>query len=219
MHGCMRDLPNARGDSMDTNQYETRNKIDERIIKMYRYGSRVYGTATDKSDYDFIAIVESDKDLYYSVNKPNTNFTVYSESMFIKRIQEHHISALECIFQKKDDPYLKYFKLNKEKLRRSLSATASNSFVKCKKKLKQGDYYIGKKSLFHSLRILGYGIQIALTGRIVDYSAYNSYHDIIMGMTTNEWEDYNKFFKKEFNRKKSEFRRVAPLEDEVRNEA
>lgn len=197
-------------------QYETRDNVDERIIKTYDYGSRVYGTATEKSDYDYIIVVESDKDLYYSVSKPNVHLTVYSESRFIKEIENHHISVLECIFQENDDPYRKYFKLNKSQLRRSISATAGNSFVKAKKKMRQGDHYIGKKSLFHSLRILGYGIQIAVTGMIKDYSAYNSYHDIIMGMTTNEWEDYQKIFKPEYNRKKSEFRSLAPLED--RNE-
>jgi len=198
---------------MDTNQYETRDNVDERIVRVYNYGSRVYGCNNNESDYDFIIIVESDDDLYYSVEKPRINITVYSESMFIKRIQEHHISALECIFQDSKDPYLKYFKLDKSKLRRSISGTSSNSFVKCKKKLRQGDYYIGKKSLFHSLRILGFGIQIALTGKIVNYSAYNHYLDMIMDKNTNDWSEYQKVFKPIFNHKKSEFRRLAPLED------
>lgn len=198
---------------MSAKQYEVRDNIDESIISVYYYGSRVYGTYTEESDYDFIMIVESDEDLYYSVSKPNTDLIVYSESEFIKRIDNHDITALECIFQDIDDPYLRYFKLDKSKLRRSISATASNSYVKCKKKLQQGDYYIGKKSLFHSLRILGYGIQIATTGKITDYSAYNEYHDTIMSMKTNEWSDYNEVFKPIFNSKRSEFRFVAPLED------
>lgn len=200
--------------STNNQQYETRDNVDERILRVYSYGSRVYGCNTEDSDYDYVIIVESNEDLYYNVEKINVNITVYSESEFIRRIRNHHITALECIFQEKDDPYLQYFELDKSQLRRSFSATASNSFVKCKKKLKQGDYYIGKKSLFHSIRILGYGTQIALAGRIVDYSAYNSFHKIIMGMTTNEWSDYEKLFKPIFNHKKSEFRRLAPLEDE-----
>lgn len=199
--------------NIQKHKYETRDKISEKIIKVYNYGSRVYGTATENSDYDFIIVVDSPDDLCYNVEKPKINHVVYSESMFIKRVKEHHISVLECIFQDKKDPYLKYFKLDKSQLRRSISAVASNSFVKAKKKMRQGDYYIGKKSLFHSLRILGFGIQIALTETIKDYSAYNYYYDIIMGMQTNNWEDYEKIFKKEYNRKKSEFRKLAPLED------
>lgn len=199
---------------MSGQEYETRKNIEEKILKTYQYGSRVYGCHNENSDYDFIMVVESDKDLYYSVTYPDTNFTVYSESMFIKKIQEHHISVLECIFQAPNDPYRKYFKLDKGKLRRSISAISSNSFVKCKKKLSQGDYYIGKKSMFHSLRILGFGIQIALTGKIVDYSAYNHFLYRIMDMNTNEWLPYQKVFQPIFNRMKSNFKVFAPLQEE-----
>jgi predicted nucleotidyltransferase len=194
--------------------YDVRDNVDQRILRVYNYGSRVYGCHTEQSDYDYIIVVESDEDLYYSVEKTNMNMTVYSESMFIKRIKEHHISVLECIFQFKNDPYVKHFELDKEQLRRSISSVSSNSFVKCKKKLKQGDDYIGKKSLFHSLRILGFGIQIALTGRIVDYSAYNHYLERIMDMNTNDWEVYQRIFKPVFNRMKSNFRIFAPLESD-----
>lgn len=198
---------------MQKEQYETRSQIDEKIIASYQYGSRVYGCNTKDSDYDFIVVVDSDKDLHYSVNLTNNNFTVYSESVFIKKIQEHEISVLECIFQTNHDPYQLYFTLDKSKLRRSISAISSNSFVKCGKKLKQGDIYIGKKSLFHSLRILGFGTQIALTGRIVDYSAYNHYLYRIMDLETDDWEVYKKIFKPVYNRMKSNFRIFAPLEE------
>lgn len=195
--------------------HETRNNVDEKILKTYDYGSRVYGCHTEESDYDKIIIVESDNDnLYYSVDMANLNITVYSEGMFIKKIQEHRIDALECIFQKKDDPYLKYFELDKAQLRRAVSAVSSNSFVKCKKKLAQGDYYIGKKSLFHSLRILGFGIQIALTGKIVGYSYYNKYLDEIMSIDSNDWEVFKEKYKPLYNRAKSNFKMYAPLEGE-----
>jgi predicted nucleotidyltransferase len=194
--------------------YDVRDNVDQRILRVYNYGSRVYGCHTEQSDWDYILVVESDKDLYYSVEKTNMNLTVYSESMFIKRIKEHHISVLECIFQNHNDPYLEYFELDKAQLRKSISAVAGNSFVKCKKKLAQGDYYIGKKSLFHSLRILGFGIQIALTGKIVNYSFYNKYLEEIMSIDSNDWNVYKEIYKPLYNRAKSNFRKFAPLEGE-----
>lgn len=203
---------------MDEQQYETRIQIDEPIIKKYLYGSRVYGCNTEYSDFDYIAVVKSDEDLYYSVITEEENITVYSESMFIKRIQEHHISALECIFQDKDDEYLKYFSLDLEKLRKSISAVSSNSFVKCKKKLAQGEYYIGRKSLFHSLRILGFGIQIAIYGEIVDYSAYNHYLYEIMDMNSDDFTVYKERFQPIYNMKKSRFKMLAPLDKDNRSE-
>lgn len=195
-------------------QYETRNDIDEEVLKIYDYGSRVYRCATEKSDFDYIVIVESeDENLKYSVERPNRNITVYSEQNFIKQIENHEISAMECIFQQPEDRYLKHFKLDTDKLRRAISSVASNSYVKCKKKIRDGEVYIGKKSLFHSLRILMFGIQIAKHGKIVNYGEANEYHKTIFEMN-NDWSELDKKFKPIYNVLKSEFKRLAPLESD-----
>lgn len=197
---------------MNTKQYETRQDINEPIIKVYPYGSLVYGCTTENSDDDFIVVVDSKEDLYYSVNSDEGDFTVYSESKFIRRVREHHISAMECIFQDDKDPYQKFFHVVPELLRREISAVSSNSFVKCKKKLAIGEDYIGKKSMFHSLRILMFGIQIAKFGKIVDYKEANYLLPIIMSMAT--WEDIKEYCQPIFNSLKSEFKILAPLESD-----
>lgn len=194
-------------------EFETRQQIDEPILKVYQYGSIVYGCHTSKSDTDFIVVVDSDEDLYYSVREDESDYTVYSKSAFIEKIREHHISALECIFQTPDDPFLKYFKYDSEKLRRNISAISSNSFVKCKKKLRDGEEYIGKKSVFHSLRILMFGIQIAINKKIVDYSEANELLPTIMAM--KDWEEIKFVCKPIFNELKTDFKIVAPLESEL----
>jgi hypothetical protein len=199
---------------MDMNTYETRKKIREPIIKIYNYGSRVYGCNTDKSDYDYIVVVESyNDDLYYSVNTGDKNYTVYSEQMFIKQIKKHHISVLECIFQNANDTYRRYFELNLSQLRHSISSVSSNSYGKCKKKIAQGDIYIGKKSLYHSIRILMFGIQIAKFGDIIDYSCANIISETVMGMSS-DWDELHNKFRPIFNELKSNFKILAPLEDE-----
>lgn len=198
--------------NINKHEYETRTTITERVITTYRYGSRAYECHTQESDYDFIVVVESDNpNLYYSVNMKDTNFTVYSEQMFIKRIKEHHISALECIFLYKSDKYREHFELDLGQLRRSISAVASNSYVKCKKKLKDGEKYIGMKSMFHSLRILNFGIQIAKYGEIKNYSSANVFLELI-GDTEPEWAELDKRFKPIYNMLKSYFKKLAPLE-------
>lgn len=201
----------SRGENME---YETRTQIDEKVLKVYRYGSRVYGCNKDNSDWDYIIVVESDKELYYSVELKSTNFTVYSEKMFIKRIKEHHISILECIFQDENDEYVKYFELDKAILRRAISSVASNSYGKCKKKIAQGDDYIGLKSLFHSLRILNFGIQIAKYGKITSYSSANVFYDMIFDIGS-DWDKLHYQFKPIFNMLKTHFKKVAPLEGEL----
>lgn len=193
-------------------EYEVRTQIDEDIVKVYKYGSLVYGCTNSKSDLDYIVIVSSENPkLYYSVNEEDANYTICSEQRFIERIKEHHISALECIFQNPTkDTYIKHFNLNLETLRREISAVTSNSFVKCKKKLAISEDYIGKKSMFHSLRILMFGIQIAKFGKIVDYGEANSLLPVIMNMNT--WEEIKEYCQPIYNKYKSEFKKLAPLE-------
>lgn len=80
----------------------------------------------------------------------------------------------------------------------------------------------GKKSLFHSLRILMFGIQIAQFGKIVNYEEVcsdlmklirkaNELWKEIDSDPSVEWDHYHQKYKKEFNRLKSKFREVAPL--------
>lgn len=196
--------------------YDEREKVEHKIIKLYEYGSTVYGTATKDSDIDYIAVVESDEDLLYGVRNEYCDYTVYSESMFIKAIKDHKASVLECIFQHDNDEYRKYFELDTEKLRREFSAIASNSYVKCKKKLKDGEILIGLKSLFHSLRILDFGIQIAVIGKIVDYSRLNHYLHEIMEIGA-DWDKLHATFKPIHNNLKSNFKLFAPLQTEMEN--
>ncbi|UUV47028.1 nucleotidyltransferase [Bacillus phage vB_BanS-Thrax5] len=195
--------------------WEITNTIKEPIIKIYPYGSRVYQTDNENSDFDFMAIAQTkDTKLDYTFECGDVSIHVVSEHLFIKRIKEHHISYLECIFQDPNDEYRKHFELDLEKLRRDISAKSSNSFVKCKKKLNDGEIYIGKKSMFHSIRIVMFGIQIAEYGEIVDYGCANHYLTRVMVM--KNWESIKDYFQPVYNRYKSRLRELAPLESDQR---
>lgn len=185
---------------------------DSNIINAYQYGSRVYGNYTNKSDYDYIIIVKNLDNEQFSDNQININF--FTLENHINRIKDHEISALETLFlsehfilkeTKKFD-----FKLDKSKLRHSLSAKSSNSWVKAKKKLtveQDYDLNVGRKSLFHSFRIVDFGIQVASNGRIIDYSSCNYLYSEIISLY--EWTDMFDTFKVRYNKLMSEFRKVA----------
>lgn len=186
------------------------------IVNAYLYGSRVYQTFNKTSDYDFIFIVlEGSKSReQFSDNLININYFTISEHL--ERISSHEISALEVLFLPSKyvlKENLKFtFTLNKEFLRRSLSAKSSNSFVKAKKKLtiqKDYNYEVGVKSLFHSFRIIYYGIQIARHGSIADYTEANS---LLFEMKQiYQWEDMFDKYKKNYNALLTEFRKLCPL--------
>jgi hypothetical protein len=185
---------------------------DGEVINAYQYGSRVYGNYTKKSDYDYIFILKTVDNEQFSDNQININF--FTLENHINRVKEHEISALETLFitndfilkeNKKVD-----FKLDKSKLRHSLSAKSSNSWVKAKKKLtipQDYDLDIGRKSLFHSFRIIDFGIQIANNGRIINYSSCNDLYSEIMSYY--EWSELFNTFKLRYNQLISDFRKVA----------
>jgi len=198
---------------------------DTDLIAVYPYGSRVYGTARKNSDYDFIVVTPKKTNEQYSDKLININF--YTPEEHQNRLNEHEISALECYFLPQEQvlfdcfhplnrtPRVKpfTFKLDLNTLRHSLSAKSSNSWVKAKKKLtveKDYDIDLGRKSLFHSFRIIEYGKQIAVHGTIVNYCSCNDLFNEIMNCYT--WDQMFDGFKERYNKLCTEFRILAPKE-------
>ena len=182
--------------------------VCEYAICTFPYGSRIYGTNSQESDFDYIYVVDDksveeldDQYVFHSdydpvnyvfhsdydpVNKVyvdyfhEINISIYGKTKFQQMCDDHHISALECIFlpdnmiknQITDHKFK--FELNLQQLRKSISEKASHSWVKAKKKFEvesDRNIYIGKKSLFHSIRIIDFGIQIARYGKIEYYNS------------------------------------------------
>jgi predicted nucleotidyltransferase len=193
----------------------------DNVLAVYPYGSRVYGTDSSTSDYDFIVVVssllsngvvvQSDQ---YSYN--NLNINVYQKDHFQHLIDEHSISVLECVFLPASLVLLERhkfrYRFDESKLRSSISKKADNSWVKSKKKLiveKDHNPYAAKKSLFHSLRILMFGLQIATKKRIVDYSEANElWHRISLDQSV-DWEHYRAVYGLIYNDLKSRLRQAA----------
>jgi len=165
-----------------------RSKIHPvRVKNIYVFGSQVYGTTTHNSDWDFIMVANT-PNTNQEIRSGDFNIHVMTEDQFLKNLKDHHSSSVEAFFTPKEfrlQEDVKFdWKPNIPSLRHSFSHISSNSWIKCKKKMEQGDYYIGVKSLFHSLRIPIFGIQIAKTESIYDFSEANYIHDKIF---SKEW--------------------------------
>lgn len=165
--------------------YNAVGKHPKLIKGCYIFGSRVYGTASEESDWDIILVANaSSPNVEYNVGKFNIHIIVPSE--FEKLVRDNHIKVIECLFAPKWaqlKPYPIEFVFKPDSFRHNVSHTVSNSWVKCKKKLGQGDYYIGIKSLFHSLRIASFGLQFAVEGDII----FSSMNDVWDDLKSREW--------------------------------
>jgi predicted nucleotidyltransferase len=189
-----------------------RSKIHPvRVKNIYVFGSQVYGTTTHNSDWDFIMVANT-PNTNQEIRSGDFNIHVMTEDQFLKNLKDHHSSSVEAFFTPKEfrlQEDVKFdWKPNIPSLRHSFSHISSNSWVKCKKKMEQGDYYIGVKSLFHSLRIPIFGIQIAQTGNIYDFSEANYIHDKIFSKEWT-WDELDLEFRPLRNSILTDFRNVT----------
>lgn len=185
-----------------------------RIFNVYLFGSQVYGTADSTSDWDVIMIANNQVEST-EIRKGLFNIHVYTPDKFKADLDWHRINNLECIYapswaKLKESIDFSEFKINKNKLRHSLSYTSSNSWVKSHKKLVvENEYYIGVKSLFHSIRIPMFGIQIAEYVDIYDFTCANFVWDKIKKSHWT-WPELDKEFRPLLNSTMSEFRKLVP---------
>lgn len=197
----------------DLDKFRDKYALSEREILLFPYGSRVYGTASVNSDYDYNCVVPDRKGIFtgeqFHHNK--TNVQIYTRTDWQEQLNAHKIHCLEAYYL--DDGVCRSefsFSLNLQTLRSALSEKASHSFVKAKKKIeKEKDYYIGWKSLFHSLRILVYGIRIASSNKI-DFAEANHYWKEIIENPQYDWGFYKDKYQPIYNNLATVFRKAAP---------
>lgn len=182
-----------------------------RIQNVYLFGSRVYDTASETSDYDILIIAKTpyeERELVVD----NCNIHILTLDRFLEGLKQHHIRNIECLMSPQDFILKVDIKIpiliKQDGLRHSISHICSNSWIKSKKKLENDEYYIGIKSLFHSLRIAMFGIQIIEQGHIVDFKCANYIWEQLKSKTWT-WEELNETFRPLRNKIMTDFRSVT----------
>jgi hypothetical protein len=169
-----------------------------RVFNIVLFGSRVYVTDTKGSDYD-IKIVANGTRSNVEIRNGLYNIHIITPPDFQNLLNLHHPGALECYFApdfaRIHETTEWDFKLKPAALRHYYSRVSSNSWVKCKKKLEGNEYYIGIKSLFHSIRIPMFGYQIATQGRITDFSCANDINNELFSRHDWTWDELDDTFR------------------------
>lgn len=182
------------------------NLDHSKILNIYAYGSKIYGTDDEYSDSDHIIVFKSSllpsgafKDNAISSRHRDIQGVCYSRSGFIDAINNYEISALECIFLPEDKIIQKKMnfgitKYNEKELARKIISKASSSWHFAQLAFKDENIESSMKNVFHALRILDFGIQIKENQKIVDYSTMNEYKNKIENDENFEPYNYYKLF-------------------------
>lgn len=156
-----------------------------KIRNVYVFGSRVYGTHREYSDWD-ILMTACGLLPHVEIKDPEYNIHIITPDKFEADLKLHDIHNLECIFapdwaklQIKVHPEEK-FKLDLGKLQRYVHNQSYNSWQQAKDRIQRFDTERGLKTMFHSLRMLQFGVQIAKFGKIIDFAAANDVYQQLM---------------------------------------
>ncbi len=171
--------------------------LDEKSLKLIYctiYGSHVYGTSGPHSDWDIFCVVDDDNNskVPISLDIHNTDskidLTIRSIDLFEKDIKSGQPISIEVLLIPKKfilfndnriDQLCNGINMQSSEMKKTIrcgfSEKASWSEVRARKKMKDGKISCALKSLYHSYRILGFGIQIGLHGTIIDWSQGNEY--------------------------------------------
>ena len=153
------------------------------ILNAYSYGSHVYGTATQDSDYDYIlvhkpAFIGPDKNAFKENAKssPDKKMQIisFSRTGFKAELQRFNMSCLECInlpeefvLQKKMDYNIERY--DEKEFVKNIIIKASNSWHLAVVSHKEGNHDHAAKGIYHALRILEFALQIQTFGKIVNF--------------------------------------------------
>ena len=166
-----------------------------KVRNIYVYGSRVYGTHTINSDYDVIVVACS---LYinHEIFDGAYNIHITTPDSFADQLRQHDVHCLECIFAPEEAriqtqiDYKKSFTINPGQLKKMMLSQSAWAWSKAQRRIENGNIIGGAKSLFHSLRILKFGIQLLKHGEIIDFSEANKMWNAINECHDLEWESY-----------------------------
>jgi len=182
--------------------------ITGEVLAIFPYGSQVYGTAGVDSDHDFIIVMKSAlldsgafRDNAISNEDKSIQGVVYSRGGFIDAINNYEIGALECLSLPEDKVIFKKwpFKVNvwnEYTMIKAIISKASSSRHNADQQSKNGNKTIGRRAMFHALRILNFGLQLKEHQKIVDFGVCNKMYEEMKKVKEGDFDtrDYYKKF-------------------------
>jgi len=166
-----------------------------KIRNIYPFGSRVYGNFTLNSDLDCVVIACS-MNLNVEIHEGLYNIHITTPDAFKEQLDAHDIRNIECIYAPRNITiasqidYLKDFRIYTPQLKKMIITQSAGAWTRARKRLEQGNIIGGAKSLYHTFRILKFGLQLMEYRKIVDFTAGNDIWEEVKNFEGLEWQEY-----------------------------
>ena len=183
------------------------------VLDIILFGSRIYGTFSDDSDYDLLVVLEDSSGLVNNQKIGDMDITFVLLEELKQNVREHSLPRLELLWSPIQSLFqnklclIQYFSLDFLLLKKAV-ITISNKCMHYAKILftKNKESQKGKKNIFHALRYIKFGEQIVWYGKIIDYKVANHYFVMLVNDNNTEWPHYQEIYGKEVKKAYMEFK-------------
>ena len=176
----------------------------ERIKKVCQFGSRVWGSLSNKSDWDFFVVIEDYNgpvhlELDLSLVDCDVDISAYSEEKWNELLAAHDMLVLVCDYLPPPfvwkDTCESRPKISLKTLVRGVSKEMSTCLSLSNIHfVKNGDKRTGIKNFVHATRYLAFGTQLATQGRLTNLGASNAtLQTALQTLANNDTADYEFF--------------------------
>jgi len=197
----------------DLDRFRARLGLEEADVLLFPFGSRVYGTARPDSDHDYLAVAPPGPRVHTGeeFRHGTANVTVFNSADWADQLMAHKVHCLEAYFLPDGRCRRAFsFVLDRRRLYVALTAKASESWERALRKLDAGGRpLLAWKGIFHALRILHFGVQIATLGTIADYGGANGYWRALLTEARTERAWHEDRFGPEYFRLAEAFRQAT----------
>lgn len=181
------------------------NIAETDIVNVYAYGSRIYGTHSADSDYDYIVVYKSAllpsgafKDNAKSNADRSIQIICYSRGGFKAGLEQYDISCIESLFLPKEFvvqskwPF-KLEKINVKEFADKIISKVSASWHSANLAMSDGHFYHAKKGFYHAIRIADFALQLKDSNfSKIDFSTAKTYWNEISKIDDAEFKHYIK---------------------------
>lgn len=181
------------------------NLNESDIVNVYAYGSRIYGTHSPDSDYDYVVVFKSAllpsgafKDNAKSNEDRSIQIICYSRGGFKAGLEQYDISCIESLYLptefvvQKKWPF-KLDKINLKEFSSKIISKVSASWHSAGLALGDGHYYHAKKGFYHAIRIADFALQLKDSNfTSLDFSTAKTYWNEISKVNDEELKHYIK---------------------------